>query len=87
VDLLTEPVESVDRGLVAVPGGQWYHRPDCQLARDKPGVQTVTPVEIAQQGLSPCPVCAPQLSEGMTAASPSTAPPPPTETGQPADRN
>ena len=62
VDLLTEPIEPVEPGLVAVPGGQWYHRPDCQLARDKPGVQALTPAEIAKQGLTPCPVCAPQLS-------------------------
>ena len=87
VDLLTEPIESGEPGLVAVPGSQWYHRPDCQLARDKPGVQALTPAEVAQQGLSPCPVCAPQMSEPLTAASPSSAPPPPTETGRPADRN
>lgn len=62
VDLLTEPIEPIEGGLVAVPGGQWYHRPDCQLARDKPGVEALTPAEIAKQGLTPCPVCAPQLS-------------------------
>ena len=66
VDLLTEPVEPVEAGLVAVPGSQWYHRPDCQLARDKPGVQAVTAVEVAQQGLSPCPVCAPELPESTS---------------------
>ena len=89
VDLLTEPIESGEPGLVAVPGSQWYHRPDCQLARDKPGVQALTPAEVAQQGLSPCPVCAPQMSAPPPPRPrpPPSVPPPPTETGRPADRN
>jgi hypothetical protein len=49
------PVES----LLAIEGGETYHRTGCLLLRDK-SASPVTAAEIASKGLTPCPVCAPE---------------------------
>jgi hypothetical protein len=44
--------------LVAVEGGETFHRVDCAMAAGK-DVVAVTPDDAANQGLRPCPLCEP----------------------------
>jgi hypothetical protein len=45
--------------LVAVEGGEHFHRGDCALAAGKAGVEPVGRAEIEARRLAPCPVCEP----------------------------
>ena len=59
-----EQVESANgsrspaRRVVAVEGGESFHRSDCALVRDKDG-EELTPATARKRGLRPCPVCEP----------------------------
>lgn len=46
--------------LVAVPGGETYHRADCRMVSGKSGLTTLTARTIARRGLAPCPLCEPE---------------------------
>jgi hypothetical protein len=58
---LINPVNPVNppETLLALEGGETYHRPGCLLLRDK-AAAPVTAADIATKGLTPCPVCAPE---------------------------
>ncbi len=47
--------------LLAVPGGQTYHRPDCLLLQGRADAE---PTSTAQAGLRPCPLCDPPAPLG-----------------------
>jgi len=59
-----EQVESANgsrspaRRVIAVEGGESFHRSDCALVRDKGG-EELTPATARKRGLRPCPVCEP----------------------------
>ncbi len=53
-----EHVVNPPETLLALEGGETYHRPGCLLLRDK-AAAPVTAADIATKGLTPCPVCAP----------------------------
>lgn len=46
--------------LLAVAGSETFHRPGCLLLHDKTA-EPVSPDDIAERGLTPCPVCEPVL--------------------------
>lgn len=46
--------------LVAVEGGEHFHRADCVLASGKPQLHTVDRSTIDRDDLAPCPVCEPE---------------------------
>lgn len=46
------------RRVVAVDGGELFHRPACAMATDKEG-EDLTPAAARKRGLRPCPVCEP----------------------------
>lgn len=50
--------------LVAVPGGSLYHRAGCPRLSGEPGVEPVTPPDIAVRSLRPCDVCRPPEAGG-----------------------
>ncbi|MEU1019586.1 hypothetical protein [Streptomyces sp. NPDC005898] len=45
--------------LCAVPGGTLWHRADCPLVADRPGVLPVDPAAPAPGTFAPCPICEP----------------------------
>lgn len=47
--------------VVAVEGGETYHRPDCSMAAGKV-VDRLTPADAADRGLRPCPLCEPVVA-------------------------
>ncbi|MEZ0089043.1 hypothetical protein [Streptacidiphilus sp. EB129] len=48
-----------DGGLLTVPGGRTYHRPECPLIEGRLDPEPVTRSGIAERGLRPCPLCDP----------------------------
>ena len=46
------------RRVVAVEGGETFHRTDCMLVQDKDG-EELTPAAARKRDLRPCPVCEP----------------------------
>jgi hypothetical protein len=46
-------------GLVALPTGTTFHRPDCSLVAGKADAAPVDDAAIAARALTPCPVCDP----------------------------
>ncbi|MBA2610006.1 MAG: hypothetical protein H0U92_13780 [Actinobacteria bacterium] len=44
--------------VVAVPGGQLFHRADCAMADGKDATE-LTPAAAKKRGMRPCPTCAP----------------------------
>ena len=48
--------------LLALPGGQSYHRPDCSMIEGKSEAQPVTASAARRQGLKPCRLCEPQTA-------------------------
>lgn len=57
--------------FVSLPGGARYHRPDCELVRDKTGVFALGPDKAAQLDLRACALCDPD----DTGVTPASAPP------------
>ncbi|MEY2398214.1 MAG: hypothetical protein QOJ00_1388 [Actinomycetota bacterium] len=49
---------SAPRRVVAVPGGQLFHRVDCAMAEGKDATE-LTPAAAQKRGMRPCPTCAP----------------------------
>ncbi|MEY2425599.1 MAG: hypothetical protein QOI61_1171 [Actinomycetota bacterium] len=49
------------RKVVAVPGGQLFHRAECAMAEGKAGTE-LTPAAARKRGMRPCPTCAPVAS-------------------------
>jgi hypothetical protein len=45
--------------LVALPGGNSYHRPGCPLVAGKPHAAELPAAQVAERGLRPCRVCDP----------------------------
>lgn len=54
----TNGVAAPARRVVAVDGGEMFHRSDCAMVVDKDG-QELTPGTARKRGLRPCPACAP----------------------------
>jgi hypothetical protein len=50
---------TVPDGTHVLAGRSSYHRPDCRLARRRPGVERITADEAATRGLTACRVCEP----------------------------
>jgi len=48
--------------LMALPGGQSYHRADCSMIEGKPEAKPVTAGAARRQGLKPCRLCEPQTA-------------------------
>jgi hypothetical protein len=48
--------------LLALPGGQSYHRADCSMIQGKSEAKSVTPSAARKQGLKPCRLCEPQTA-------------------------
>jgi len=48
--------------LLALPGGQSYHRADCSMIQGKSGTKSVTASTARKQGLKPCRLCEPDLA-------------------------
>jgi len=48
--------------LVALPGGQSYHRADCSMVEGKREANPVTASAARRQGLKPCRLCEPQTA-------------------------
>jgi hypothetical protein len=48
--------------LMALPGGQSYHRSDCSMIEGKRDAKPVTASAARRQGLKPCRLCEPQTS-------------------------
>jgi hypothetical protein len=46
------------RKVVAVPGGQMFHRAECAMAAGKQATE-LTPAAARKRGMRPCPTCAP----------------------------
>jgi hypothetical protein len=46
-------------GVVALPNGSSYHRPDCTLVAGKPTVEPVDKTAIKARSLKPCRICDP----------------------------
>jgi hypothetical protein len=56
--------------FVALPGGARYHRPECELVRDKPGVFVLAPGKAAELDLRACGLCDPDETGLRPAAAP-----------------
>jgi len=54
----TNGAASRARRVVVVPGGELFHRADCELATGK-DTEALTPAAARKRGLRPCPMCAP----------------------------
>jgi len=54
--------KSADQTLMALPGGQSYHRADCSMIEGKRGARPVTASVARRQGLKPCRLCEPQTA-------------------------
>jgi hypothetical protein len=52
--------ESAGATLMALPGGQSYHRADCSMIEGKREARPVTASAARRQGLKPCRLCEPQ---------------------------
>ncbi|HEV3351334.1 MAG TPA: hypothetical protein VG076_00345 [Acidimicrobiales bacterium] len=52
--------ESAGATLMALPGGQSYHRADCSMIEGKREARPVTASAARRQGLKPCRLCDPQ---------------------------
>jgi hypothetical protein len=50
--------EGPSRRVVAMPGGDLFHRVTCRLVQGKDG-EAMTPAAAKKQGLEPCPACTP----------------------------
>ena len=48
--------------LLALPGGQSYHRADCSMIQGKSEAKSVTAATARRQGLKPCRLCEPDLA-------------------------
>jgi len=48
--------------LMALPGGQSFHRPDCSMIEGKREAKPVTAGAARRQGLKPCRLCEPQTA-------------------------
>jgi hypothetical protein len=48
--------------LLALPGGQSYHRADCSMIQGKREAKSVTPSAARRQGLKPCRLCDPETA-------------------------
>jgi len=48
--------------LMALPGGQSYHRADCSMIEGKRDAKPVTASAARRQGLKPCRLCEPQTA-------------------------
>jgi len=48
--------------LLALPGGQSYHRADCSMIQGKADAKSVTPAAARRQGLKPCRLCEPETA-------------------------
>ena len=48
--------------LMALPGGQSYHRDDCSMIEGKREAKPITPAAARRQGLKPCRLCEPQTA-------------------------
>jgi hypothetical protein len=48
--------------LLALPGGQSYHRADCSMMQGKREAKSVTPSVARRQGLKPCRLCEPDTA-------------------------
>jgi hypothetical protein len=48
--------------LLALPGGQSYHRADCSMVEGKRDAKPVTASAARRQGLKPCRLCEPQTA-------------------------
>ena len=46
------------RKVVAVPGGQLFHRAECAMTEGKKGAE-LTPAAARKRGMRPCPTCVP----------------------------
>lgn len=55
-----ESTQSSD--LLALPGGQSYHRADCSMIQGKSEAKAVTAPTARRQGLKPCRLCEPDLA-------------------------
>lgn len=51
-----------------VVGGSTYHRPDCRLVKQKPGLSTLSLEAAQSSGLMACRVCRPEESEAPARA-------------------
>jgi hypothetical protein len=51
-----------DVTLLALPGGQSFHRPDCSMIEGKSEARPVTASAARRQGLKPCRLCEPQTA-------------------------
>ena len=51
-------VEAGKGDVIAVPGRQRYHRPDCRYAKVK-GAEAMTPTAARQRGYDACTICKP----------------------------
>ena len=87
VDLLTEPIEPVERGLVAVPGGSGTTGPTASWPATSPASQACPRPRSRSYGLDPLPRLRAAAVRGPAIRAPSSSTQPPTETGRPADRN
>jgi hypothetical protein len=47
--------------LLALPGGQSYHRSDCSMVQGKDDAEAVTASAARRQGLKPCRMCEPDV--------------------------
>ena len=56
-----QPTPPESDGLLATPQGRTYHRGGCMLAQH--GATPVTPAQVRERGLQPCPVCEPPTME------------------------
>jgi hypothetical protein len=52
--------------LLALPGGQSYHRADCSMIEGKRDAKPVTASAARRQGLKPCRLCDPQTASART---------------------
>jgi hypothetical protein len=57
-----EPGASANATLMALPGGQSYHRADCSMIEGKREAKPVTASAARRQGLKPCRLCEPQTA-------------------------
>ncbi len=57
----TTAAGGVVRKVVAVPGGELFHRAECAMAEGKEATE-LTPAAARKKGMRPCPSCAPVAS-------------------------
>src|SRR4051794_29575500 len=48
-------------GVLALPAGSSYHRPDCALVANKDGAEPIDAAGVTARGLRPCRVCDPGM--------------------------